>query len=238
MEYDEMRAMEKTHVCAMCGAPAVTVWDNENNCHQLACGKDKTHNGFKRATSAQTALQRGKMDDLLGPGAQTDLEKRAKETSTALKTLPQEDLGSHAKLTIMDIGAMTQFAESLGLNIHLNHACLYYGELYPTIDGYYYLNNKREKPFRIGTRPMTTEEKAVHMFEEGAHAWIAEAWLDGVKLPDTGIGYVAAADLELRSKKDPEKWRYPVVHDKPQRMAEKRAEWQLLRKLVSLEVKV
>lgn len=237
MEYEQMRAMEKTHCCAMCNAPLVTIWDKENDCHRLCCGHDQTHDGFRRMLSPQKALQRGEANEVIGPGAQKDLEERAKRSQMIFSLLPKEDIATKRALGIAEIGGLTLFAEQLGLNALLGHVCLYHGKPYITVDGYYYLNSKRDKPFQIGVEPMTQEEKVAYMIEDATFAYIAQAWLDDRLLPETGCGYVVKDELEAKSRRDPEQWRAPVVHDHPQRMAEKRAEWQLLRKLIPLEVK-
>jgi len=237
MNYEEMRVMEKTHVCAECLAPLVTAWDSENNCHRLCCGPNHGHNGFERILSPQQALQRGKADEVIQPGAQKDLEERAKRSETALRLLPKEDLGDGRALGIAEIGQLVLWSESVDLNAHLGHVCLFHGKPYVTIDGYYYLNNRQKQPYRVETRPMTLEEKTAYMIEEAAYAYIARAWLRDKLLPDTGIGYVPKDEVDEKSKRHPDQWRSPIVHGHPQRIAEKRAEWQLLRKLIPLEVK-
>ncbi len=238
MEYEDMRAMEKTHVCAQCGGLPVTIHDAENDRYRLACGTDKTHNGFKRRISPTTALQRGEADKEIQPGAQQDLENRAKQSQTALDLLPATDIATKRALGLVEINALVVFAEKLGLNAYLGHVCLYHGKPYIDIDGYYYLNNKRHHPYRIAARPMTKEEKIAYMIEDATHAYIAEAWWVGEKIATNSCGYVTQDEINEKSERHPEHFRAPVVHSHPQRMAEKRAEWQLLRKLIPLEVKV
>ena len=237
MEYDDMRAMEKTHVCSECGGELVITWDKENNCYRLCCGYNHSHNGFQRKLSETQVIKRGQLDTEHGTGAQKDLEERAKRSETALSLLPKEDIATKRALGLAEIGNLVLWADKIGLTAQLGHICLYFGKPYVTVDGYYYLNNKRKKPVRIGTRPMTTEEKTAYMVDDATHAYIAEAWLGGVKLPDIGEGYVTRDEVELKSDRNPAQFRAPVVHGHPQRMAEKRAEWQLLRKLIPLEVK-
>ena len=237
MEYDELRAMEKTHICAQCGGEPVTVHDFDNDCWRLACGNDKTHNGFKRRQSVTTALKRGEADEAIQPGAQKDLEDRAKRSETALSLLPAQDIATKRALGIVEIEGLILFANTLGLSAYLGHVCLYHGKPYIGIDGYYYLNNKRHHPYRIAARPMSKEEKITYMIEKATHAYIAEAWLDGERVATHGIGYVTTSEINEKSERNPEHFRAPVVHNHPQRMAEKRAEWQLLRKLIPLEFK-
>jgi len=237
MNYDDMRKMEKTHVCTMCGGELVTIWDGENNCHRLCCGQDHTHNGFQQRLSPQKALQRGQADKVIQPGAQRDLEEMAKRSATALSLLPKEDIATKQALGIAKIGELVVWAESLGLNAHLGHVCLYHGEPYVTIDGYYYKLYKKLPGWSIGTRPMTQDERTDYAIQEGDFAFIAEAYQDNRILPGVGIGIVTKEEIDKPSKKTVGEFNAPVVHSHPQRMAEKRAEWQLLRKLIPLEVK-
>ena len=52
----------------------------------------------------------------------------------------------------------------------------------------------------------------------------------------TALGIVTQQEIAARSKKDPTRPASPVVAAHPQRMAEKRAEWQFLRKAVPLGI--
>jgi len=237
MEYEQMREMEKSHVCSECRSGLVTIWDDENDCYRLCCGRDHAHNGFQQGLSPTTALKRGQADKVIGPGAQKDLEDRAKRSETALSLLPRADIATGQALGIAKIGELVLWADNIALNAHLGHVCLYFGKPYVTIDGYYYLLDKVKQGMTIGTRPMNAEERKITQVNEGDHAWIAEAWEGDRKLPTIGVGIVTLGDIDEPSKRNPEEFRAPVVHNKPQRIAEKRAEWQLLRKLIPLEVK-
>ena len=50
-----------------------------------------------------------------------------------------------------------------------------------------------------------------------------------------GLGIVTQEEITELSKKKPGQLRSPIAAKFPQRMAEKRAEWQLLRKLIPLK---
>lgn len=236
MNYEEMREMEKSHVCSECHGELTTIWDGENEVHRLCCGVNHTHNGFQRRLGTQQALQRGQLDKELGSGAQKDLEERARRSEAALSLLPKEDIATKKALTIMDIGELVTWADRIALSAHLGHVCLYHGKPYVTIDGYYYLLNKQKRDMFIGTRPMSGQERIDYEVPEGDFAWVAESWQGKRKLPTVGIGIVTGEELTTKSLRNPEHYAAPVVHSHPQRMAEKRAEWQLLRKLLPLEV--
>lgn len=235
MEYQEMREMEKTHCCAMCLAPLVTIWDGELARHRLVCGQDRSHQGYQMVLSPSQALARGELGNKLGDKSQEELEKMAAAGAPALSRLPQKDLATNELLTKEVLSRLISWGEGLGLKPYLGHVCLYFGNPYVTIDGYYYLMNQEPTQLNIGTRPLNVGERQLYQIADGDHAWIAEAYLGSEKLATTGIGIVTKEEIEGKSTKKPEQFRAPVVHDHPQRMAEKRAEWQLLRKLISLE---
>ena len=235
MEYEEMRRMEKTHVCAQCDCNLVTIWNRSLKHYSLVCAQNRTHHGYKPIPSLSQALARGQGDKLLGEGAQKDLEKMAAEGAPALSKLPEKDIATGNLIPRDKILALIDWGTKLTLKPNLGHVCLYYGKPYVTIDGYYYLNNKREKPYVISTRPMSEIERRTYQVGEDDHTWIAEGKDKEGNVYGIGLGIVTREEIEGRSGRKPEEFRAPVVHDHPQRMAEKRAEWQLLRKLIPLE---
>ena len=235
MEFDEMRRMEMTHTCAQCDSPLVITWDMVSDCHQLVCSKDLKHQGYKEVSTAGRALARGEMDKHLGPGAQKEMERQAAEGAPALSWLHDKDIATGADLRPDQLLGLIIWAESLGFNPNLGHVCLYFSNPYVTIDGYYFKLTREHPDIKVGTRPLTREERDERQIPEGDHAWIAETWEKGEKLPTTGLGIVTQEEVEGKSTRRPDEFRAPVVHGHPQRMAEKRAEWQLLRKLIPLE---
>ena len=169
MEYKEMREMEKTHVCAVCGGEPVTLWDSENDCYRLACGTDNTHNGFKRRPTATKLLARGRLDEAVGPGAQKDMEQLAKRMPERFNLLPKTDNETGVVLSPLDILALDTFAEKVGLNIYLGHVGLYFGEPRVTIDGYYYLAKKRGEDISVYALPANVDERQQYQIPDGAY---------------------------------------------------------------------
>ena len=237
MEFEEMREMEKTHVCAMCGGEPVTIWDGENDCYRLCCGSDHTHNGFTRRPTATQLLTRGRMDKVGGSGAQRDLEHLAQRRPERFNLLPKTDIETGAVLSPQDISALDIFAQAVGLNIYLGHVGLYFGEPRVTIDGYYYLAKKRGEDISVCAMPATVDERQQYQIPDNALFFIAKGFRGSNPVPEIGLGIVTSDELAEMSKKNPSQKRHPIVAKYPQRMAEKRAEWQLLRKLIPLEVK-
>jgi len=235
MKYEEMRAMENTHVCAVCEGSLVTVWDADLSIHALVCSKDGSHQGYQRIPSVSQLVARGQGDKLAGPGTQESLEDMAKRNVGKVTLMAFNDLATNKPLVAYQLTSLITWGVALGLKPWLGHVCIYFGKPYIGVDGYYYLNNKREKPYSVSTRPMTIKERKDYKLGEDDHGYIAEGRdRDGVAVA-TGTGIATKDEIEGKSKRDPEQFRAPVVHEHPQRMAEKRAEWQLLRKLIPLE---
>ena len=237
MGYEEMRQMEKTHICVQCDSPLVTIWNDNFGEYALVCAHNHQHHGYKRRPTPYDALARGGADNVLGPGAQKDLEKMAAAGAPALSRLSEKDIATNEVIPRDKLLALVEWGTRLGLKPYLGHVCLYFGKPYITIDGYYYLLNKSESGMITGTRPLNPEERQSYQIAEGDIAFIAEAWTKEQKLSVTGLGIVTREEIEGKSTRRPEEFRAPVVHSHPQRMAEKRAEWQLLRKLIPLEEK-
>ena len=229
LNYEQMRSMEKTHVCAECEAPLVTTWTKDGKGYALVCGRDRSHQGYQRMLSVSEVVSRGEADKLLGPKAQEEMERLAQEGLPAISLLPTTDLATGKALVPVQLGALISFGKVLGLKPWLGHVVIFYSKPYISIDGYYYLNNKREKPFSISSRPMTTEERKDHKLGKEDYGYIAEGKdRDGVAVAN-GIGIATKDEIESKSLRDPGKFRAPVVHDHPQRMAEKRAELTTLK---------
>ena len=237
MTYEQYRAMEKTHVCAMCGGEPVTIWESESDCYRFCCGVDNTHNGFKKRLTATSLLAQGRLDEVAGKGAQDSIEKLAEKMPERFNLLPKKDIETGALLSLDDVKALAVFAESVSLNAYLGHVGLYYGEPRVTIDGYYYLAKKRAEDIAVLALPATAEQRQNYHVPDDAYFFIAKGWVNGEEVPELGLGIVRVEELTEMSKKRPDHLRSPIVAKFPERMAEKRAEWQLLRKLIPLEVK-
>ena len=236
--YRNCRAFEKTHVCAQCGGILVTIYNDTKKDWINACGEDKTHAGIKRRLSEAEVVKRGELDKERGTGAQQGMEKFYETQMRRSPLMPTEDVATRVVLSPVQIKSLEIFADTIRLKAFLGHVCLYHGKPYITIDGYYYLKNKLGLPFAVITAPMTLAERKSYMIGEGDHAYLARAITSGGDTLNTGIGIVTLEEMETKSKKNPESFAAPVVHNKPQIMAEKRAEWQLLQKMISLRVDI
>lgn len=236
MEYEQMRAMEKTHICVQCEGMLTTIWDAENNCYRICCGNEPTHNGIARKPTVVESLARGQLDKAVGPGAQKDIEQLARRLPQRFNLVPKTDVQTGAVLSPDDITALDEFAQSIGLNIYLGHVELYFGKPRVSIDGYYYLAKKQRKDVSVLALPAVTEDYEKYKVAKEYYFSIAKGWVGGKEAHEVGLGIVTMDEIAEMSKKNPSQKRSPIVAKFPQRMAEKRAEWQLLRKLIPLEV--
>lgn len=232
---EEMTAMVETHVCAKCDTGLIMVWNSLRSEYELVCAHNRTHQGYRQKTSFTRDLARGKAEEILGPGGQELVETRYDKEPRKSPLLNKEDLGNNQLLRPEQMVLMITWAEHLGLKAYLGHVCIYYGNPYVTIDGYYYEFNKRKLDLRIETRPLNNEERTTYKVGEDDHAWIAGAFDKDGHLVNSGLGVVTKDELEGKSDKNIDQYRAPVAHAHPQRMAEKRAEWQLLRKIIPLD---
>lgn len=234
--YSECRAREQTHVCSKCGGMLKTIYDDGYDEYESVCATDGTHRGFKRKLASAEVVKRGELDKELGQGVQAATEQALQQPGVYNPLMPREDVATRIPLTPTTIRMLQQFAADIGLKFHLGHVCLYQGHPYITIDGYYYLKNQRGYAFAVHTAPMTDKQRTAYRVGEGDHAYIAEAITAGGDVLNRGIGIVTADEMNKPSKNNPDSFAAPVVHNKPQIMAEKRAEWQLLQKMVPLGV--
>lgn len=235
--YLRCRELEKTHVCAQCGGNLTTIWNTTSQQHVMRCANNAEHRGGKRRETDIEVVKRGEASAFMGKDIQENIEKYWMEMPSANPLLPKADTATGVVISGEQMQGLVKFAESVSLKAYLGHVCLYFGKPYVTIDGYYYLKNALHYLFAVATAPMTPEERVSYMVTEGSHAYLARALSRGGDEIARGIGIVTLEEIEKPSKSKPTEFAAPVVHNKPQLMAEKRAEWQLMQKMIPLGVK-
>ena len=202
MEYEEMRRMEKTHSCAQCDGELVTIWDMSIDNYNLVCGQDRSHHGYTRRLSQGELFQQGRVDEDLGPGYQEEQEAMVKRHADIISLIPTRDVASGDLIPKDRLSALIAWGDNLGLKPYLGHVCLYFGKPYVTIDGYYYQLRAKRHGIAIGTRPLKDEERQSMGLAEGDHAWLAEAWQNGEKLPTTGLFSAFSLRVECKRERD------------------------------------
>jgi len=232
--YRKYKGMEGTHICARCGHNLITIWDGTAGIWVLMCAHDHEHKGFNRRQAAQTMIARGELDTTHGAGAQAKADQALSDNQQEYSLMAKADIATGMVISPAQVAALVEFADRCGLRAYLGHVCLYFGKPYPTIDGLYWKKNRDKLGFMVDCQPMTDKERLRYMVIDGDYAFIAKAITTGGDVINTGIGIVTAEEMSKKSKKHPESFAAPIVRDHPQRMAEKRAEWQLLKKMVLL----
>ncbi|GAH33709.1 unnamed protein product, partial [marine sediment metagenome] len=101
---------------------------------------------------------------------------------------------------------------------------------YITIDGYLYHARQSGIPYTLESRPLKEDELKKFRGGENAHIWISKVILTGEGNEFVGYGVVAQDEMTAKSPRDATKLRSPVVAAHPQLLAQKRAEWQALRR--------
>lgn len=157
-------------------------------------------------------------------------QQPGKQPQVEFALIPKADLATGELLSFQLIEALVRYAAKYDLDPSRGHVVVMYGQPYIGLDGYLYHAMRSKRPYSLRSRPLTPEEKSIFKIEEDAHAWTAEVLFADDNTSFSGLGIVTANELTAKSTKNPEKFRYPVVAEHPWQMAQKRAEWQALRR--------
>ncbi len=234
MDWRTAGEVAKANVCAVCGADLVVVRDSLTLDMMIHCGRDKAHQGYVEPAGVEQAVRRGEMPAGSRPEDRRPQERAVELRGPELERALTTDIATGEILPPARVEMLLAFAAEAGLNVKLGHVMIYQGAPRVTVDGYHYKARSQNKPVRVATRPLAEEEYKLYKIAESDYAWIAwDADRDRAH-SETGLGIVTMAEVNEMSTKHPNKHRSPVVANNPQRMAQKRAEWQFLRKAVPL----
>jgi len=218
-DYDKLIKIAEINVCAKCKGRVEVAWLG---------GEEKTY--VLRCQCGDTAA----VSRVMSPTEEHKAGLLVPERSV-INLLPDKDLGDNSLLPLDRIQALIEFAEELGLDAYRGHVVLMYGQPYVGLDGYLYHANRSRRPYRLESRPLTEDERAAMQLKKGDHGWKSDITFPDTNQLFTGIGIVTRGEMTETSKKKPDQLRYPVVAAKPQIMAQKRADWQALRRAFPLE---
>lgn len=210
----------KTHQCPEHGRKLVVAWHEGEDSYVIRCGEGHFPDEVTRELTRTQQFKQGQLEPV-GEG---------------LSLLPSTDLATGEKLPIHVVTALIDYAGRYGLDARRGHVVVMYGKPYITIDGYLWHANQTKQPYNLESRPLSEVERTVYQVPEGAHAWLAKCSIG----PDfgvfTGLGIVTQEEMTETSKKDKTKLRSPVVAAHPWQLAQKRAEWQVLRRAFPIGV--
>lgn len=235
-EYEQLKDLADNNQCAADSGVLSVAWHQEKGCYYLRCGVCGETKGIKRVLGL---LEAHKAGEELPPAIKDKVTRRPAKKPPApapaplaekVEGVPTTDLGTGELLTWDQLEFLVKYAVQYGLDPRRGHVCMMYSKPYITIDGYLYHAKDTDEPYILDSRPLSEDEKKLYMFELDSHAWIATLSNIRTGAYKTGLGVVTKAETEEKSKRDPERLAAPVVARHPWQLAQKRAEWQALRR--------
>lgn len=234
--FEYLNSLADNYVCAEHATPVVVAWHKGENSYVLRCGHDHYPEEVTRLLSL---TQRYKAGEEFPEPIKSNIEKSLRRNTmtqksqpTAVTTwgVPAADLGTGELIPREMLTALVEYARKYELDPARGHVVLMYSKPYITIDGYLFHANQVNQPYKLKSRPLTDEERGTYQIEEGSHAWVAEIIKTSTDSSFIGLGVVTKTEMEAKSKRDTTKLASPVVAAHPWLLAQKRAEWQALRR--------
>ncbi len=160
------------------------------------------------------------------------MDSKALMTMSEAKMLQRVEMAKFPQqLTIQDKKILVAAALTYGLDPLMGELTIYQGRPFIGIDGRYRKAQETGHLDGVESRPATKAEKAEREIPDGDYLYRAEVWCKGATHAFVGWGRVRAAETKPGSNKPGDNTStYKPIQNDPQRMAEKRAEAQALRK--------
>ncbi|KKN37942.1 hypothetical protein LCGC14_0758290 [marine sediment metagenome] len=235
-DYDWLDGIRLNNLCADHKTPLVIAWHAVADSWVLRCAEDHYPDAMVRDLSLTERYKAGEefpepiRSNIIKGQRRREMTQQSHSKAIALDGVPGYDLGNKALLTQEQVKALVAYALRYDLDPYRGHVVLYHGKPYITIDGYLYHAAKIGGAFQLYSRPLFLEERTTFLIPDKAHAWTAEVRSNDGKRSFTGMGIVTNDEMTEESKKTPGQLRSPVVARYPWQLAQKRAEWQALRR--------
>lgn len=235
-DYDKLKDIAKFNVCAEHKTPLEVAWHGEGKTWVLRCGHDHYPDVLTRQLSLTEEYKAG--EEIPEP-IKSNIEKRIrkktmgqgkKSTAVTFTGVPATDLATGELLAPELVKALADYAHRYKLDPARGHVVLMHGKPYITIDGYLFYACRQGKPFTLQSRPMSAEEKEQYLTAPTDHAWLAKVILTDTGNEFTGLGIVTMEEIRAKSTRHPEQLMSPVAAAHPWQLAQKRSEWQALRR--------
>ena len=226
----------KTHKCPEHENPLAVAWNGTENSYVIRCGHGEYPEEITPVKSLTQLHKEGvELPSPIKENVERGMRKRAaalarQEIPLELGGLPTEDLGTHAVLSFAQRKALVDYAVHYGLDAYRGHVMLMYGKPYIGIDGYLYHARKSGITYQLRSRPLTEDERKAMQLGEKDHGWKCEVTTLPNQTYSMGIGIVTHEEMTEEAKGKPGQLRSPVVAAHPWQLAQKRAEWQALRR--------
>jgi len=211
---EELDQIKQTHECPDHGAKLSVAWHAGENAYVIRCGEGHFPEEVVTQKSRTAQYKAGELEPV----------------GIGLNLIPKTDLATGELLGPDLVHALISYAEKYGLDPYRSHVYIMYSKPYIGLDGYLYHANKEKIPYQMRSRPLNDDERKTYRIGEVDHAWTCEVVLPGTDQSFTGLGIVTQDEITAKSKKVPTQLRSPVVAAHPWQLAQKRAEWQALRR--------
>ena len=217
MTYEDMKqAVHYGYLCAKCQGRLVIAWGGAYNVNGyiLRCGNDINHEGI--------TLHDKEYEQKIKEGF--SMESNALMTMDEAKMLQRVEMARFPQdLTKDDKKLLAQVAITYGFDPLMGEVTIYQGKPFVSIDGRYRKAQETNRLDGVETRPATKKEREDWQIPDGDYFFRAEVYVKDALHAFVGWGRVCK--VETVGGKG-----YKPVEKNPQRMAEKRAEAQALRK--------
>lgn len=240
LDYDQLVELSETQLCAEHKSPVIVAWVAEGNHYSLRCKE----NHYPDALIKITTISQDERRVVHTPGPELNQQNSSNMAHLASSAAaagaprmgisPPSDLGTGQLLLPQAVELLLEYARRSGLDFWMGHVVMMYGNPYPTFDGLMYHAAKAKRPFSLESQPFSEEQYRAYKVDESSHAWLARVIFPDTKTSVTGLGIVTADEMTEESKKSPGRLRSPVVAKHPQLQAQKRAEWQAMKRAFPL----
>ncbi|MBE3142228.1 MAG: hypothetical protein IMZ53_16785 [Thermoplasmata archaeon] len=208
---DMQNAVNEGYLCAVCQGRLSVAWLNG---WILRCCNDINHTGITRH---DIKYENKKKEHLsMDSTALTTMDESKMMVRVEMARFPQE-------LTLPEKKLLAQVAITYGFDPLMGEVTIYQGKPYVSIDGRYRKAQETNKLDGVESRPASKQERTDWQISEGDYFFRAEVRVIGASMPFVGWGRVFQSETVGGKGFKP-------VEKNPQRMAEKRAEAQALRK--------
>ena len=211
---EELERIASTHECPFHGPKLVVAWNDKLNGYVIRCGEGHFP---EEVTRQLTPLQEYKEGSWPAHGQGLDL-------------MVKTDLGSNKELSAVQIIDLIRYADKYGLDAYRGHVMIMYGKPYIGIDGYLWHARTTGISYQLRSRPLEEGERKAMLLGEKDHGWKSEVIKGLTWEYSMGIGIVTEEEMTAKSDRKPDQLRSPVVAAHPWQLAQKRAEWQALRR--------
>lgn len=235
-DYEYLKSLAKYNVCAEHHTPLIVAWCSQAESYFLRCGECETPDAITRQLSLTQEYKAGAnipepvKSNIKKSMRRRKLKEAAQKLPLSLEGLPGKDLATGDALSQDQVRSLIAYASKYHLDPYRSHVMMMYGKPYIGIDGYLFYARRLNVAYSLESRPMTTTEAKIFKIGKTDHGWIGKVTFTEDGNTFTGTGIVTFEEMTAKSPRDDTKLRSPVVAAHPWQLAQKRAEWQAMRR--------